>query len=99
MAHSEMASMSKQFLLISTTDLSSDGAFFRDHSFLSLTEDRKNVKHVRGILFWSQATPQSKAMDPDPHESAFIFLPGSGSRRGKFEGKKLKKCKENGGKL
>ena len=30
-----------------------------------------------------------KAVDPDPHGSAFIFLPGSGARREKFEEKKI----------
>ena len=30
-------------------------------------------------------TQKSRAVDPDPYGSAFIFLPGSGFKRKKFE--------------
>ena len=37
---------------------------------------------------------QFRAVDPDPHESTFIFPPGSGSRRVKFEGKNRKNARK-----
>ena len=39
---------------------------------------------------------EARAVDPDPLGSAFIFSPGSGSRREKFKNNNRKKCKEIG---
>ena len=36
----------------------------------------------------------SRAVDPDPHGSAFIFPPESGFRRGKFEGKNRRNARK-----
>ena len=36
----------------------------------------------------------SRAVDPDPHGSAFIVPPGSGSRRETFEGKNRKHARK-----
>ena len=37
---------------------------------------------------------QKRAVDPDPHGSAFILLPGSGSRRENFSNKNRKKARK-----
>ena len=45
------------------------------------------------ILILGFSNDESRAVDPDPHGSALIFPPGSGSRRGKFEEKPEKQGK------
>ena len=53
------------------------------------------VKFIKGLLSHNFEKALSRAVDPVPQGSAFIFSPGSGSRRTKNSRKKQKKCQES----